>query len=52
MRLTFARSLINDPELLFLDEPTSGLDPVNARKVKNMILDLKARGRTDLLDHP
>jgi fluoroquinolone transport system ATP-binding protein len=49
MRLTFARSLINDPDLLFLDEPTSGLDPVNARKVKNMILDLKARGRTVFL---
>ena len=49
MRLTFARSLINDPELLFLDEPTSGLDPVNARKVRNMILDLKARGRTVFL---
>jgi fluoroquinolone transport system ATP-binding protein len=49
MRLTFARSLINDPELLFLDEPTSGLDPVNTRKVKNMILDLKARGRTIFL---
>jgi fluoroquinolone transport system ATP-binding protein len=49
MRLTFARSLINDPELLFLDEPTSGLDPVNARKIKNMILDLKARGRTIFL---
>jgi len=49
MRLTFARSLINDPELLFLDEPTSGLDPVNARTVKNMILDLKARGRTVFL---
>ena len=49
MRLTFARSLINDPELLFLDEPTSGLDPVNARNVKNMILDLKARGRTVFL---
>jgi fluoroquinolone transport system ATP-binding protein len=46
MRLTFVRSLINDPELLFLDEPTSGLDPVNARKVKNIILDLKSRGRT------
>lgn len=49
MRLTFARSLINDPELLFLDEPTSGLDPVNARVVKNMIMDLKARGRTVFL---
>lgn len=49
MRLTFARSLINDPELLFLDEPTSGLDPVNARKVKNIVLDLKARGRTIFL---
>ncbi|KBZ63477.1 fluoroquinolones export ATP-binding protein [Mycobacterium [tuberculosis] TKK-01-0051] len=49
MRLTFARALINDPELLFIDEPTSGLDPVNARAVKNMVLDLKARGRTVFL---
>lgn len=49
MRLTFARSLVNDPELLFLDEPTSGLDPVNARKVKDIVLDLKARGRTIFL---
>jgi fluoroquinolone transport system ATP-binding protein len=49
MRLTFARSLINEPELLFLDEPTSGLDPVNARKVKDIILGLKAQGRTIFL---
>jgi fluoroquinolone transport system ATP-binding protein len=49
MRLTFARSLVNDPELLFLDEPTSGLDPVNARNVRGMIMDLKARGRTVFL---
>ncbi|MEQ6325587.1 ABC transporter ATP-binding protein [Mycobacterium canetti] len=49
MRLTFARSLINDPELLFLDEPTSGLDPVNARKIKDIVLNLKARGRTIFL---
>jgi fluoroquinolone transport system ATP-binding protein len=49
MRLTFARSLINNPELLFLDEPTSGLDPVNARKVKDIILGLKARGHTIFL---
>lgn len=49
MRLTFARALINEPELLFLDEPTSGLDPVNARKVKDIIVDLKLRGRTVFL---
>lgn len=49
MRLTFARSLVNQPELLFLDEPTSGLDPVNARKVKDIILGLKAEGRTIFL---
>jgi fluoroquinolone transport system ATP-binding protein len=49
MRLTFARALLNDPELLFLDEPTSGLDPVNAGTVKDMIRDLKATGRTIFL---
>ena len=49
MRLTFARALLNDPDLLFLDEPTSGLDPVNARNVKDMILGLRASGRTVFL---
>ena len=49
MRLTFARALLNDPELLFLDEPTSGLDPVSARTVKDMIRNLKAMGRTIFL---
>ncbi|MDT5221504.1 MAG: fluoroquinolone transport system ATP-binding protein [Mycobacterium sp.] len=49
MRLTFARSLINHPELVFLDEPTSGLDPVNSRTVTNMVLDLKEQGRTVFL---
>ena len=49
MRLTFARALLNDPELLFLDEPTSGLDPVNARKVRDIVMRLKAQGRTVFL---
>lgn len=49
MRLGFIRSLLNDPELLFLDEPTSGLDPTNARILKDMVLEQKARGKTVLL---
>lgn len=46
MRLNFARSLLNQPKLLFLDEPTSGLDPVNARNVKDIVLKLRDQGTT------
>ncbi len=46
VRLNFIRSLMHDPEILFLDEPTSGLDPVNARKIKDIILARKASGKT------
>jgi fluoroquinolone transport system ATP-binding protein len=35
--------------MLFLDEPTSGLDPVNARTVKDMIIDFRANGGTVFL---
>ncbi len=37
---------MHDPDILFLDEPTSGLDPVNARILKDIILDQKAKGKT------
>jgi fluoroquinolone transport system ATP-binding protein len=46
MRLNFIRSFIHNPDILFLDEPTSGLDPVNARIIKDIILKLKAEGKT------
>jgi fluoroquinolone transport system ATP-binding protein len=36
-RLTFARSMINNPELWFLDEPTTGLDPAIASEIKDII---------------
>ncbi len=49
MRLTFIRALIHHPALLFLDEPTSGLDPTNARKIQEIVLDLKEQGRTIFL---
>jgi ABC-2 type transport system ATP-binding protein len=45
-RVGLAQALINDPDLLILDEPTSGLDPVGRRKVADLLLDLKKRGKT------
>jgi fluoroquinolone transport system ATP-binding protein len=49
MRLNFIRALLHRPALLFLDEPTSGLDPVNARLMKDIILQKKAEGTTIFL---
>ena len=49
MRLNFVRALLHKPSLLFLDEPTSGLDPVNARLMKDIILQKKAEGTTIFL---
>jgi fluoroquinolone transport system ATP-binding protein len=49
MRLNFCRALLNEPDILFLDEPTSGQDPVNARRIKDIILGEKANGRTVFL---
>ena len=46
IRLNVARSLIHKPKVLFLDEPTSGLDPVNARNIKDYILELRQQGTT------
>ena len=48
-KLNFARSLINDPEVLFLDEPTTGLDPVSSRLIKNIITNKKKEGKSIFL---
>jgi ABC-2 type transport system ATP-binding protein len=48
-RVAIAQSLINDPELLILDEPASGMDPIGTAEVKELILGLKAKGKTVLL---
>lgn len=45
-KVSFAQALVNDPDLLILDEPTSGLDPVSRKRMREVILDLKARGKT------
>src|SRR5262245_39942102 len=45
-RAGLAQALLNEPTLVFLDEPMSGLDPVGRRLVRDVILELKARGTT------
>ena len=48
-RIGLAQALINNPELILLDEPTTGLDPIGTREMKDLILSLKAQGKTVLL---
>lgn len=48
-RLTFVRSMINNPEMWFLDEPTTGLDPAIASVIKDIVKQEKAKGTTVFL---
>lgn len=48
-RIGLAQALINDPELVILDEPTSGLDPLGTRWMKDLIIELRKKGKTVIL---
>jgi ABC-2 type transport system ATP-binding protein len=48
-RIGLAQALINDPQLVILDEPTSGLDPLGTRWMKDLILQLRAKGKTIIM---
>jgi lipooligosaccharide transport system ATP-binding protein len=48
-RLTLARALINDPDVLFLDEPTTGLDPQARHLIWERLKQWRSRGGTILL---
>ncbi len=48
-RLGIAQALLNDPDLIILDEPMSGLDPLGRREVRDLILQLRAMGKTIVL---
>jgi len=48
-RLTIARALINDPDLIILDEPTTGLDPQARHVIWSRLNDLREQGKTLLL---
>ena len=48
-RLALACAMVGDPELIFLDEPTTGLDPQSRRQLWDLIIELKASGRSIVL---
>ncbi len=48
-RIGLAQALIQDPRLIVLDEPTAGVDPAGSRQIRDLILELKKRGKTILL---
>jgi ABC-2 type transport system ATP-binding protein len=47
-RLGIAQALVGDPSFVVLDEPMSGLDPIGRKDVRDLILELKRRGKTVL----
>ncbi len=48
-RLAIGLAMISDPDLIFLDEPTTGLDPQARRNIWDIVLKLKAIGKTTIL---
>ena len=45
-RAGLAGALVGDPEVLMLDEPTAGVDPAGSREIRDLILELRERGKT------
>ncbi|MBA4536341.1 ABC transporter ATP-binding protein [Bacillus aquiflavi] len=45
-KLGIAQAIVHNPELIFLDEPTSGIDAESGLNIQQLILDLKAEGKT------
>jgi len=48
-RIGLAQALINDPDILILDEPTTGLDPIARKEIRDILSDLRDRGKTLLI---
>lgn len=48
-KIQFIGCVIHEPEILILDEPFSGLDPVNARTLKDLLMEFRDQGRTAIL---
>jgi len=45
-RIGLAQALVHEPDIVFLDEPTDGVDPVGRAAIREIVMDLRARGTT------
>ena len=48
-RVGLARSMMMDPQVVLYDEPTAGLDPFNTKRIQDLILEMKRKGKTSIL---
>jgi ABC-2 type transport system ATP-binding protein len=48
-RIGIAQALMNDPDLVILDEPLTGLDPLGRKHLRDLIADLRQRGKTVII---
>ena len=49
-RLGLAQAMLSDPDLIFLDEPTDGVDPIGRKEIRDVLLNLKEKGKTIFLN--
>lgn len=42
--------MLSDPDLIFLDEPTDGVDPIGRKEIRDILAQIKARGKTIFLN--
>lgn len=49
-RLGLAQAMMNDPEIIFLDEPTDGVDPIGRKEIRDILIELKNKGKTIFLN--
>jgi ABC-2 type transport system ATP-binding protein len=49
-KLGLAQSILSNPDLIFLDEPTDGVDPIGRKEIRDILIDLKSKGKTIFLN--
>ena len=49
-KLGLAQSILSEPDLIFLDEPTDGVDPIGRKEIRDILIELKSKGKTIFLN--